>query len=63
MPDVITPEYTRMNVSWPTNGSVMILNASPENGASSAAGRSTSVGSVLAGSTRSSAGMSTGDGR
>src|SRR5262249_15030300 len=40
-PEVMTPEYTRKNVSWPTNGSVMILKASAENGASSAAGRST----------------------
>ena len=32
-----------MKASWPTNGSVMILKASAENGASSAAGRSTCV--------------------
>ena len=30
-----TPEYTRKNVSFPTNGSVAILNASAANGASS----------------------------
>ena len=41
-PDSSTPEYTRMNVSFPTNGSVMILNASAANGASSLASRDTS---------------------
>ena len=34
-----TPEYTRKNVSLPTNGSVAILNASPANGASSETSR------------------------
>ena len=30
-PDLSTPEYTRTNVSWPTYGSVMSLNASAAN--------------------------------
>ena len=52
-----------MNVSWPTNGSVISLNASAENGASSAAGRSTSVSSFAFGSMPVIAGTSSGDGR
>ena len=36
-PDLITPEYTRKKINWPTNGSVMILNASAENFSSSSA--------------------------
>ena len=52
-----------MNVSWPTNGSVMILKASAANGASSAAGRSTMVSGPLFGSNPLMAGTSTGDGR
>ena len=36
-----TPEYTRINVNWPTKGSVMILKTSAEKGASSLAGRFT----------------------
>ena len=58
----MTPEYTRMNESWPTNGSVMILNASAENGASSDAGRS-SCCSVLPGTRPTIEGMSIGAGR
>jgi hypothetical protein len=46
-PELITPEYTRKKVSWPTNGSVMILKASAENFSSSSALR-------LAGSSSSS---------
>ena len=34
-PVLITPEYTRKKINWPTNGSVMILKASAENGSSS----------------------------
>ena len=36
-PDFNCPEYTRIKVSWPTNGSAMILNASAENGSLSSA--------------------------
>jgi hypothetical protein len=42
-PEFTTPEYTRKNVSWPTNGSVMILKASAENGSSSAGWRSIGI--------------------
>src|SRR4249919_33799 len=59
----MTPEYTRKNVNWPTNGSVMILNASAENGASSDAGRSMIVSSALSGSMPAMDGTSSGDGR
>ncbi len=52
-----------MKASWPTNGSVMILNASAENGAESDASRSTWVSSALRGSRPMTGGMSTGDGR
>ena len=62
-PDASTPEYTRMNVSWPTNGSVMILNASAANGFVSSAGRSIGVSSALSIDTPWIAGMSIGDGR
>ena len=31
------PEYTRMKINWPTNGSVMILKPRPANGAESSA--------------------------
>ena len=37
------PEYIRANVSEPTNGSAMILNASAENGSSSDDSRTISV--------------------
>ena len=52
-----------MNVSWPTNGSVISLNASEENGASSAASRSILVSSLAFGSRPSIGGTSKGDGR
>ena len=52
-----------MKASWPTNGSVMILKASAENGASSDAGRSTCVSSALRGSRPMTGGMSSGEGR
>ena len=52
-----------MNVSRPTNGSVMILNASAENGAASSAGRSTGVSSARRGSRPTMGGTSPGDGR
>ena len=52
-----------MNVSWPTNGSVMILNASPAKGASSDAGRSIWAPSGEFGSMPIIAGISSGDGR
>ncbi len=61
MPVVILPEYTRKNVSLPTYGSVMILNASAANGSSSLGRRVTC--SVVYGSWPSTGGMSTGDGR
>ncbi len=59
----MTPEYTRMKVSCPTNGSVMILNASALNGASSDAGRSISTSGPLSGSNPMIAGTSSGEGR
>ena len=52
-----------MNVSCPTNGSVMILKPSAENGASSAAGRSTTASGPLFGSNPMMGGTSMGDGR
>ena len=55
------PEYTRRKASWPTNGSVMILKTSAENGASSFGSRGTS--SPVAGSFASVGGMSSGEGR
>ena len=60
-PEFITPEYTRKKISWPTNGSVMILNASAENFSSSAARRSVAL--VVFVSAPRTGGMSTGDGR
>ena len=42
-PNCTTPEYTRKKMSWPTYGSVMILNARPANGSSSDALRSPSL--------------------
>ena len=52
-----------MNVSWPTNGSVMILKPSAANGASSLAGRSSIASVPLSGLKPLIAGTSTGDGR
>ncbi|VCQ35218.1 Uncharacterised protein [Burkholderia pseudomallei] len=59
-PEFTTPEYTRKKINWPTNGSVMILNASDENFSSSEAWRS--AASPLS-SSPLTGGMSTGDGR
>ena len=59
-PEFSTPEYTRMKVSWPTYGSVMILNASAENGASSPGLRLSSSPFSFVPLT---GGMSTGEGR
>jgi hypothetical protein len=39
-PALMVPEYTRKKQSFPTNGSVIILKASAENGSESLAGRS-----------------------
>jgi hypothetical protein len=52
-----------MNVSCPTNGSVISLNASAANGALSDAGRSISVSSFAFGSRPVIGGTSSGDGR
>ena len=54
------PEYTRMKDRRPTKGSVAILKARAEKGASSEAGRSSS--SSVSGFTPWMAGMSTGEG-
>jgi hypothetical protein len=59
-PELSTPEYTRMNDSWPTKGSVMILNASAAKGSSSPGLRNS--GSPLSFSPLTG-GMSTGEGR
>ena len=55
-----TPEYTRTKDRRPTKGSVAILKARAEKGASSLAGRSSS--SSVSGLTPLMAGMSTGEG-
>uniref|UniRef100_A0A0A9IEM7 Translation elongation factor G, putative n=1 Tax=Arundo donax TaxID=35708 RepID=A0A0A9IEM7_ARUDO len=61
-PAINFPEYMRTNVSDPTNGSVMILNANPENGSSSLGALSrTSSGS--SGSVPFIAGRSRGHGK
>ena len=52
-----------MNASWPTNGSVMILNASAENGASSDAGPLDLLLGACPGTRPTTDGMSIGDGR
>jgi hypothetical protein len=54
------PEYTRMNVSWPTTGSVAILNANAANGSLSLGAR---VPSPPSASTPRTAGRSAGAGR
>ncbi|MNY59915.1 hypothetical protein D3C86_1964120 [compost metagenome] len=59
-PLVNTPEYTRTKVSWPTNGSVISLNAKAENFSPSSALRVTGASSS---SVPVTSGMSTGDGR
>ncbi len=59
-PEASTPEYTRMNDSWPTNGSVMILNASAAKGSSSPGLRESGWPFSFSPFT---GGMSTGDGR
>ncbi|MNM92465.1 hypothetical protein D3C81_1048020 [compost metagenome] len=59
-PEFTTPEYTRKNVSCPTNGSVMILKASAEKCSSSAGWRSTSLSCS---SWPMMGGTSSGDGR
>ena len=61
-PEASLPEYTRKNASWPTYGSVMILNTSAENGSLSAALRVDDLlGSSIA--CPSTGGTSSGDGR
>ena len=60
-PDCNCPEYTRINVSWPTKGSAMILNASALKGSLSFTLRV--IFSPLSGLRPVMTGISSGEGR